>query len=139
MTKDPAERNTHVKQAIHSRTLSDVLALALTLLPIVIVLGQNTTASTGFDPIAYIHGEIDAGSKTISVPCDRYWLTPAEDSTCYLALKGLSDVTIDFNGGELIGKIKTSMLDLEGCTNVTLRDHPDAHDITLVNVADVKQ
>ena len=121
MTKETVKGNTKVTNSIHySRTISGVLALAL--LPTVLVRGQGAAAPAGFDPIAYIHGEIEAGRKAISVPCARYWLTPPEDSTCYLALKGLSDVAIDFNGGELIGKVKTSMLDLEGCTNVTLRN-----------------
>lgn len=82
----------------------------------------DAPAASGIDPIALIHREIAAGSATISVPCARYWLTPPDNATCYLELKGLSDVTIDFGGSELIGTVKTSMLDLESCTNVTLKN-----------------
>ena len=84
--------------------------------------GGDAPAESSIDPIALIHREIAAGSATISVPSNRYWLTPPDNATCYLELKGLSDVTIDFGGSELIGTVKTSMLDLEACTNVTLKN-----------------
>ena len=74
------------------------------------------------DPVEYIRGEIAAGSREIKVPKARYMLTPEEGETCYLELKGLNGVTIDFSGSELVGKVKTRMLTLVACTNLTLRN-----------------
>ena len=74
------------------------------------------------DPVEFIRGEIAAGKREIKVPKARYTLTPKEGETCYLELKGLNGVTIDFSGSELVGKVKTRMLTLVACTNVTLRN-----------------
>ena len=74
------------------------------------------------DPVEYIRGEIAAGRREIKVPKARYTLAPKEGETCYLELKGLNGVTIDFSGSELVGKVKTRMLTLAGCTNLTLRN-----------------
>ncbi len=86
---------------------------------------QKFTVDGGYDAamlVERINGEIAAGSREIKVPKARYTLTPKEGQTCYLELKGLNDVTIDFSGSELVGKVKTRMLALAGCTNVTLRN-----------------
>ena len=74
------------------------------------------------DPIAYIRGELAAGSKNITIPKARYWLTPAPGETCYLALTNLTGVTIDCAGSEFVGTVKTTMFGLHACTNVTLRN-----------------
>ena len=54
------------------------------------------------DPVEFIRGEIAAGKREIKVPKARYTLTPKEGETCYLELKGLNGVTIDFSGSELV-------------------------------------
>ena len=74
------------------------------------------------DPIAYIRGELAAGRSAIKVPKARYRLVPGDGETCYLELRGLSDVAIDFSGSELVGAVRTRMFSLQSCTNVTLRN-----------------
>ena len=87
-----------------------------------IACGQGSDASSSINPIDLIQSEIAAGNKTVSVPCASYQLAPRDGATCYLELRGLSGVTLDFCGSELIGTVKTSMFDLDGCTNVTIRN-----------------
>ena len=74
------------------------------------------------DPIGHIRAEIAAGRTAITIPKARYWLTPSAGATSYLELTGLSGVTIDFAGSELVGTVKTTMLALHACTNVTVRN-----------------
>ena len=74
------------------------------------------------DPIGHIRAEIAAGRTAITIPKARYWLTPPAGATSYLELTGLSGVTIDFAGSELVGTVKTTMLALHACTNVTVRN-----------------
>ena len=79
-------------------------------------------AAMAGDPIARIRDELAAGKREITIPKARYTLTPKDAETCYLELAGLSDVTIDFSGSEFVGTVKTRMLSLQSCTNVTLRN-----------------
>lgn len=74
------------------------------------------------DPVAFIHDALQAGQKTVTLPKADYWLTPALGQTAYLRLKGLRDVTIDFNGASFIGTVKTRMIDLQDCARVTLKN-----------------
>ena len=74
------------------------------------------------DPMGHIRAEIAAGRTAITIPKARYWLTPSAGATSYLELTGLSGVTIDFAGSELVGTVKTTMLALHACTNVTVRN-----------------
>lgn len=74
------------------------------------------------DPIAYVNGQIADGSKNVTVPRGRYWLTPPHDATSYFEFTGLNDVTIDFSGSELVGMVKTRMIRLVSCTNVIVRN-----------------
>ena len=101
-------------------------AFCLTALPFLTVADggacRKNACTTRVDLVGGIYGEIAGGAKTISVPRARYWLTPHDGATCYLELRGLSGVTIDFGGSELVGTVKTSMFDLDGCTNVTIRN-----------------
>ena len=89
---------------------------------------QRFTVDGGFDaaiagdPVAYIRRELAAGHRDIKVPQARYTLMPNNGETCYLELTGLNDVTIDFSGSEFVGKVKTRMISLHSCTNVTLRN-----------------
>jgi cephalosporin-C deacetylase-like acetyl esterase len=82
----------------------------------------SQTLTANDDPIAYIRGELAAGRSAIKVPKARYRLVPGDGETCYLELRGLSDVAIDFSGSELVGAVRTRMFSLQSCTNVTLRN-----------------
>ena len=89
---------------------------------------QKFTIDGGYDaaragnPIARIREELSAGKREITIPKARYMLAPKDGEMCYLELKGLDGVTIDFSGSELVGKVKMRMFTLAGCTNVTLRN-----------------
>ena len=78
--------------------------------------------SSKIDLVCHVCGEIAAGNAAVSVPRARYELAPRDGATSCFELRGLSDVTIDFGGSELVGTVKTSMFDLDGCTNVTIRN-----------------
>ncbi len=82
----------------------------------------KSAALDGGNPLDYVRAKVAKGARTISVPKARYWVTPAAGEGAYLMLKGLSNVTIDFNGSELIGSFATGMLALHDCTNVTIRN-----------------
>lgn len=72
------------------------------------------------DVIAFIADKLARGVKYIQVPKCRYTINTRD--AIYLHLKGLSDVTIDFNGSELLGIKKTRMIQLEDCTNTVIRN-----------------
>jgi len=72
-----------------------------------------------FDPILYIKNELDNGSKNIVVRSGVYKIE-TKDSV-YLTLKDLSDVTIDFTDVEFIGLVRTQMLEIVNCSNLTLK------------------
>ena len=74
------------------------------------------------DPVAYITNALAAGARRVVLPKAAYWLTPARGETAYLALRGVKDATIDFNGSTFIGTVKTRMIDLRDCARVTLRN-----------------
>lgn len=74
------------------------------------------------DPFDLIRRRIAAGDREISIPREIYTVTPPAGQTAYISLRGLSNATIDFNGGTVLGKVKTRMFDLHGCTNVTIRN-----------------
>lgn len=80
-----------------------------------------TVQAKELDPITHIQNELGKGAKTIVIPKGKYPLDPGK-STVYLRLKGLRDVTIDFNGSEFLGKVRTRMIHLTDCTNVVLRN-----------------
>ena len=78
-------------------------------------------AHTGeVDVLALIRERLAAGAKDITIPKGRYRLEPKGE--VYLSLQGLRDVTIDFGGSEFVGTVKTQMIGMRGCTNVTLRN-----------------
>ncbi|MGI6496605.1 MAG: right-handed parallel beta-helix repeat-containing protein [Kiritimatiellia bacterium] len=90
--------------------------------PLVLV-GASAVASVAVaavDPVAYVRDELARGVKTVCVPRGRYEVSPKGPYVFYL--KGLRDVTIDFSGSELVGKVKTCMFQLDSCTNVVLRN-----------------
>ncbi len=79
-------------------------------------------ASAAIDPIAFVEAALARGEKEIRVPKGRHFVDLPTNRTAFLALKGVTDVTIDFQGGELVGKVRSRMLNLSACTNVTIRN-----------------
>lgn len=79
-------------------------------------------AAVSSDPLVEVRAAIARGEKSIKVPKGKYYLTPAADAKTYLELSGLTGVTIDFSGAELVGAVKTAMIFMSGCTNVTLKN-----------------
>ena len=82
-------------------------------------LGRDAAA---LDPVAYVKAALAKGAKTVRVPKGNYEISPEGNETAYFRLRGLHDVTIDFGGSELIGRVKTRMFDIAGCTNLTIRN-----------------
>lgn len=78
------------------------------------------------DPFDYIRDQLARGARDIHVPTARYEVAPKDRTDggdlLYLKLRGLSDVTIDFGHAEVIGRVRTRMLDCAACTNLTLRN-----------------
>ena len=72
------------------------------------------------DPVAFIRDELSRGRKTILVPKGVYEVDPGEIASVYL--EGLDGVTVDFQGGELRGKLKSAMVKLKDCRNVTVKN-----------------
>lgn len=79
-------------------------------------------ASAAIDPIAFVEAALSRGEKEIRVPKGRHFVDLPTNRTAFFALKGVTDVTIDFQGGELVGKVRSRMLNLSACTNVTIRN-----------------
>lgn len=75
------------------------------------------------DPFAEIRARLARGEKNIKLAKDVYSVEPTgPDKRVYLELKGLSDVTIDFGGSKILGRVKTRLISLQNCTNVTVRN-----------------
>ena len=83
-------------------------------------------ASAPEDPFDYIQSELAKGKKSILVPTARYEVAPKvkldDGSFAYLILAGLNDVTIDFGGSELVGKLRTRVMDCRNCSNLTIKN-----------------
>jgi len=86
------------------------------------VFTRTEPVAARLDPIDYIRAELVRGAKRIALPKARYWLTPEPGEGCYLALKNLRDVEIDFGGAEFVGTRTIGMVTLSACTNLTLRN-----------------
>ena len=75
------------------------------------------------DPFAAIRARLARGEKDIKIAKDIYSVAPTgPDNRVYLKLTGLSDVTIDFGGAKILGRAKTRLVELQSCTNVTIRN-----------------
>ena len=72
------------------------------------------------DPVAFIRAELAKGSKTVLVPKGVYEVDPGEIASVYF--EDLDGVTVDFQGSELRGKLKSAMVKLKDCRNVTLKN-----------------
>lgn len=84
----------------------------------------HTDETAPADPFDFIRERLAKGEKAIRVPTARYDVAPKAkvgDALAYLVLRGLSDVTIDFGGSELVGLLRTRVVDALACTNLTLR------------------
>jgi hypothetical protein len=68
-----------------------------------------------------------AGQTTITIPKAVYTLPPGKVASIHL--QDVKDVTVDFQGAELRGKIRSGMIRLDRCVNVTIKnltiDYPD--------------
>ena len=98
--------------------IARIYACVLTFLSVAV--GWAGTESV--DPILYINSALARGERHIVVPKDRYFIDLPTNRTVYLSLLGQSGVTIDFQGGELIGRVRSQMLRLSACTNVTVKN-----------------
>jgi len=67
----------------------------------------------------FIEEKLAAGEKHIVVAPGRYELAPVKRE--HLALKNLSDVTIDAAGAELVCTETTRAITIQNCTNLTIR------------------
>ena len=79
-----------------------------------------STQSSG--PVALVRDALARGQKNVKVPRGVYEIVPDGEGSAYFSFVGLKDVTIDFGGSELRGKVRTRMFDVEGCTNLTVRN-----------------
>lgn len=68
-----------------------------------------------------IRAQIAEGAKTVTLPKGQYRLAFG-GGDAYLSLSGLTGVTVDFGGSELIGDVVETMISLQACTNVTVRN-----------------
>lgn len=91
-------------------------AVILSLVAPALVLG----AVVNEDIQAVIDRELASGRRTILIPKSVYSLDPGAVASIYL--KNAKDVTIDFQGSELRGKIRSGMIRLDGCDGVTLKN-----------------
>ena len=82
-------------------------------------------------PCGAVQGIIDralaAGQTEIAVPQAVYSLPPGRVASIHL--RGLKGVTVDFQGSELRGRVRSGMIRMDDCENVTLKnltiDYPD--------------
>ena len=89
-------------------------------LTIVLLTGSE---NYGSDLLLKVKESIACGEKNISVRAGRYFVEPKDaNGKCYLELKGLRDVVLDFGGADMIGKVRTRFLQMEDCTNVTIKN-----------------
>jgi len=79
--------------------------------------------SSGSDLLLKVKESLACGKKNVSVQAGRYFVEPKDaNGKCYLELKGLRDVVLDFGGADMIGKVRTRFLQMEDCTNVTIKN-----------------
>ena len=60
------------------------------------------------------------GEKTIFIPKAVYSLGPGEIASIHL--KNVQGVTVDFQGSELRGKLRSGMIRLDNCDDVTVKN-----------------
>ena len=78
------------------------------------------SSSAAVDPGAFIAAACARGERTIRVPKGVYDVDPGAVASVYL--KGVRDVTVDFQGSELRGRRRSGLLALRDCTGVTIRN-----------------
>ena len=79
-------------------------------------------AGTGDDLVRRVEDAVARGERSIVVEKGDYVLDLPADRDAYFRLRRIRDVTIDFSGSRLWGRVKSRMFDLVCCTNVTLRN-----------------
>ncbi len=80
----------------------------------------SVQVDAGADLQAVIQGEIARGEKNIVLPRGTYSLEPGEVAS--ILLERVEGVTLDFNGSELQGKVRSNMLKLVQCSCVTIKN-----------------
>ncbi len=80
------------------------------------ILGSTTSAQ---DLQKLIDNEVAAGKKKITIPAGKYRVKPQQG--VHLRLENLDDVEIDATGAELICTETTRAIEINNCTNLTLR------------------
>jgi hypothetical protein len=68
---------------------------------------------------AFVDRQLQAGATRVVVPPGRYRVKPQRAR--HLTLKGLKDVTLVADGAEMICTETSQALNIDGCTNVTVR------------------
>lgn len=98
--------------------------MRVVLLAVVLFLfGWGNKALAAIDPVGSVRSALVRGERNVVVPKGVYRVRPdGVDPRVYFRLAGLSDVTVDFSGSDLIGLVRTRFFDLSGCTNVTIRN-----------------
>ena len=68
----------------------------------------------------FIDKAIASGERQIRIPKSVYVLEPG--SVASIHLQNVNGVTVDFQGSELQGKIRSGMIRLDGCEDVTIKN-----------------
>lgn len=90
---------------------------------VIAVMACSCSVVADIDPVVYVRGGLSRGDSMIVVPKGVYEIEPeGPKETVYFRLSGLRDVTIDFSGSKLVGKVATRLFHIEGCTNLVLRN-----------------
>jgi len=90
---------------------------------LIMLMACVASANADVDPVVYVKDALAKGRSTIVVPKNVYEIEPdGPQESVYFRLRGLRDVTIDFSGSKLIGKVATTLFSIEGCTNLVLRN-----------------
>ena len=81
------------------------------------------SANADVNPVAFVKESLARGCSRIVVPKGVYEIEPdGPNETVYFRLNGQRNVTIDFSGSKLIGKVSTRLFDIADCTNLVLRN-----------------
>ena len=78
------------------------------------------SASPGAGPMEMIDSALASGQKQVLIPKSVYALEPG--SVASIHLQNVKGVTIDFQGSELQGKVRSGMIRLDGCEDVTIKN-----------------
>lgn len=98
------------------------MKFVLTALSLCIVFASIVPDEAKAGLVQRIESAVARGERTVVVEKGDYALDLPEGRDAYFRFAGVCDLTIDFSGSRLWGKVKSRMFDLSGCTNVTIRN-----------------